>query len=204
MKISCIALAGGRGSRLGRDKVLELVGAGSIVERVITCLSFFDSEIIIVRAKNQTIPAFDNPKLKIVTDIYPLKGPLGGLYTGLVKSVSLYNLVVGGDMPFLNRAFLSYMVGLATDYDIVAPRVGDMVEPLHAVYSKNSLPAVEYLLKRDDLRISKLLNMLKVRYVETDEIDRFDPEHLSFFNINTEVELERAKEIIKRTGYDKC
>ncbi len=37
--------------------------------------------------------------------------------------------------------------------------------------------------------------MVKVRYVEEDEIDKFDPEHLSFFNINSQADLDRARKL---------
>ena len=67
-----------------------------------------------------------------------------------------------------------------------------MVEPLHAVYSKNCLKAIEKLLAEDSLKIDSLLKMVKVRHIEAGEIDRFDPEHLSFFNINSQVDLDKA------------
>jgi molybdopterin-guanine dinucleotide biosynthesis protein A len=79
----------------------------------------------------------------------------------------------------------------------VVPRVGELVEPLHAVYAKSCLAPVERLLEQGNLRVDALFDLVKVRYVETDEIDRFDPQHLSFFNINTRADLERAKQLAK-------
>ena len=109
--ISCIVLAGGKSSRLGRDKVVEIIGSKSLLQRVVSCLSFFNCDIILVTAKGQSLPQFtDYPKLKVVADIYPGKGSLGGIYTGLTVSESFHNLVVAGDMPFLNRALLTYMM----------------------------------------------------------------------------------------------
>jgi len=201
LDISCIALAGGKSLRLGRDKVLEAIDGKSLLERVVSCLSFFDSDIIIVRAVNQSLPQFiDYPKLRIVTDIYPEKGPLGGIYTGLAVSCSSYNLVVAGDMPFLNQALLHYMIQLSANFDLVIPRLGNMVEPLHAVYSKDCLATIERLLKQDSLGVTQLSNLVRARYVETEEIDRFDPEHLSFFNINTEADLKTARELERQKG----
>ena len=206
MDMGCIVLAGGKGVRLGRDKTQETVGNKSLLERVITSISFLNSDIIIVIAEKQSFPhLISYPKLKIVTDIYPGKGSLGGIYTGLAASNSFYNLVVACDMPFLNRALLEYMVQLSVDFDIVVPRLGDSVEPLHAIYSQNCLAPAEYLLKQDNLQIIELFPFVKVRYVEVEEIDRFDPEHLSFFNINIEADLDMARELIRGgTGDDKC
>jgi len=194
LDISCIVLAGGKSLRLGRDKVLETVGNRNLLQRVVNNISSFDSDIIIVTAIKQSVPQFISyPRLRIVTDIYPGKGPLGGIYTGLAASDSLYNLVVACDMPFLNQALLRYMIQLSTNFDLVVPRLGNTVEPLHAIYSKDCLTPIEYLLKQGELEIIQLLTLVKVRYVEADEINRFDPDHLSFFNINTEADLEMAR-----------
>ena len=198
MDISSIVLAGGKRSRLGHDKILETVGNRSLLQWVVFHLSFFNSSIIIVTAREQSsLPSISYPKLTVVTDIYPGKGALGGIYTGLAVSDSFYNLVVACDMPFLNRALLSYMMQLSADFDLVVPRWDNMVEPLQAVYSKGCLASIEYLLKQGNLRIAELFNLVKVGYVEAEVIDRFDPNHLSFFNINTEADLEKAKEIVK-------
>jgi len=199
LEISCIVLAGGRGLRLGRDKTLETFGNTSLLERVVFNLSVLDSDIIIVVATKRALPQLVNyPKLRVVADIYPGKGALGGVYTGLVASESLYNLVVAGDMPFLNQALLRYMVQLADGFDLVLPRLSNnMVEPLHAVYSKNCLATIKNLLNQGKMRFTDLLTLVKVRYVEAEEIDWFDPRHLSFFNINTEADLKTARELIR-------
>jgi len=57
------------------------------------------------------------------------------------------------------------------------------------------------LLVQDELRIIELFPMVKVRYVEEAEIDSFDPEHLSFFNINTQADLERARRMATERGW---
>jgi len=195
--MSCIVLAGGKATRLGRDKALENVGNRNLLNRVLTCLSYYDCEITVVTATDKALTQLgDFPRLKITTDVYPNKGPLGGIHSGLTASHSFYNLVVACDMPFLNRALLSYMMRLSDGFDMVIPRFNSMVEPLHAIYSKKCLAAIEHLLNRDIRSILELLELVKVRYVESEEIDRFDPEHLSFLNINTEVELEKARDLV--------
>ncbi len=199
MDISCVVLAGGKGLRLGQDKALETIGNKSLLHWVVSYLSLFKSNIIIVTAEKQSLSQLtDYPQLRIVTDAYPDKGPLAGIYTGLAASVSLYNLVVACDMPFLNYALLDYMLQISADFDLVIPRLGDMVEPLHAVYSKTCLPPIKSLLEQGNLSIRGLFSLVRVRYVEATEINRFDPEHLSFFNINTEADLDKARQMIKR------
>lgn len=183
---------------MGRDKVSESIGNESLLQRVVSRLEIFGSEIIIVAAVGQSFSQFaDHPKVSVETDIYPGRGSLVGLYTGLIASNSFYNVVVACDMPFLNQALLRYMAQLSTGFDAVVPRLGKMVEPLHAVYSRGCLATIERLLEESNMAVRDILPLIKVRYVETEEIDMFDPTHLSFFNINTEADLEKARELVK-------
>jgi molybdopterin-guanine dinucleotide biosynthesis protein A len=100
-------------------------------------------------------------------------------------------------MPLLNLELLRYMVLLSSDFDVVIPRIEGKTEPLHAVYSRACLGPIEELLRRGELRIIGFFSQVRVRYVEEDEIDAFDPEHRSWFNINSPSELERAQALVK-------
>jgi len=198
LETSCIVLAGGKSLRLGYDKVLETIGNTSLLERVISRVSLLSSEVIIVTANEPTnLELVDYPKLRILCDTYPGKGPIGGIYTGLATSTSFYNLVVASDMPFLNQNLLHYMIQLSANFDLVVPRVGNLVEPLHAVYTKKCLATIEQMIKQDKLSVNQLFHLVKTRYVEAEEIERFDPKHLSFFNINTKADLKRARELAR-------
>ena len=184
--------------RLGRYKASVEINGQNLLQRVVSRLGFLGGEIIIVIAEGQPPPLTDYPKLKVITDIYPNKGPLVGIYSGLLNSGSAYNLVVACDMPFLNRRLLGYILEVSAGYDVAVPRLGKVVEPLHAVYSRQCLGAIKQLIDQDSLKIDRLLEQVKVRYVETNEIDSFDPEHLSFFNINNKKDLETARELAGR------
>ncbi len=198
MDVGCIVLAGGKGLRLGRDKALETVDSQNLLQRVLSQLSSFDSEIIIVTARDDSLPRFvGSPGFRVVADAYPGRGALVGLASGLAASKAGYNLAVACDMPFLNQALLRYMLGLRAGFDLVVPRLGGLVEPLHAVYARSCLAPMERLLGQGDMRINTLFELVKVRYVEADEIDRFDPRHLSFFNVNTRADLAKAQQLAK-------
>jgi len=206
LDITCIVLAGGKGLRLGRDKVQETVGNSNLLQRVLSQLASFNSDIVIVTASEKSLPQFIGyQRFRIVTDTYPGKGALGGIYTGLAISNSWYNLVIACDMPFLNQALLRYMIQLSAGFDLVVPRLGELVEPLHAVYSKSCLAPIERLLGQGNLEVRALFELVNVRYVEAEEIDSFDPKHLSFFNINTEADLEKAQQLaMGDMSYDNC
>ena len=196
MDISYIVLAGGKSLRLGRDKIIEKVGKTTLLEKVISRIDSLSKDIVIVTSEERDFSQLtDNPKVKTVSDIFPGRGSLGGIYTGLVKTEAFYNFVIAVDMPFLNRELLAYMTDVADGYDYVIPRIGSFYEPLHAIYSKNCISPIETMINKNRRVIIELFDYVKVRYVEAEEIDRFDPQHLSFFNINTIEDLEKAKEI---------
>jgi len=136
-----------------------------------------------------------HPMARTVVDLYPGKGSLGGIHAGLTYSTCSHSLAVACDMPFLNLDLLRYMIELSPDFDVVIPRVGDKKEPLHAIYSKDCLWPIETLLEQGDLRITGFFDAMRVRYVDEDEIDRFDPKHLSFLNVNTQDDLARARRL---------
>ena len=135
-------------------------------------------------------------KAKVVVDLYLGKGALGGIYTGLASADTCYSLIVGCDMPFLNRDLLNYLINSAPGFDVVVPEINGMIEPLHGIYSKDCLITIKQLLDQGELSVSKLFDFVKTRYVSHDEIEEFDPEHLSFFNINTQDDLKKARSII--------
>ena len=188
-----IVLAGGKSTRFGRDKSLELLAGETLIQRVVQSLACFGDEITIVLSPGSSFAPFQSPvKLRKVYDIYPGRGSLGGVYTGLVHSPQQFNLIVASDMPFLNTKLLQYMVDMSPGYDLVIPRVNNNVEPVHAIYSKNCIPIIEQLWARGKSRVRDILEMAKTHYIEEQEINQFDPKHLSFFNVNTPDDLSRA------------
>jgi len=199
--MSSIILAGGRGKRLGREKVSLVIGGQSLLERIVARLRKLGGEMILVLAYDQKNP-FDPlpPEVRAVHDRYPGKGPLGGIYTGLEESRDPYAATVACDMPFLNTGLLRYMMSLAPEFDAVVLRPGGRIEPLHAVYSKGCLGAIEGILAEEKPRVGRLVEEVRTRFVEDEEIARFDPEGLSWFNINTPQDLERAEALVAREG----
>jgi molybdopterin-guanine dinucleotide biosynthesis protein A len=191
-RTSSVVLAGGRSLRLKRDKAFLDVRGQFLIERIVARLRELSEEIIIVARQ---VERYEELEAIVVSDVYPGKGSLGGIFSGLKKSSSFQSLVVACDMPFLNLSLLRYMRSIAAPYDVVMPRINGMTEALHAIYSKNCLPFMERQLQAADLRIIHFLPQVRVRYIEREEIDVFDPEHLSFFNINSQADLKKAREI---------
>jgi molybdenum cofactor guanylyltransferase len=201
LDISCIILAGGKSIRFGHDKITEKIGDTSLIEQVVSRIHPISREIIIVTANERAFTQLANhPKVSIVHDIVPGMGSLGGIYTGLIESKTHYNLVVAADMPFLNGALLRYMMNVAEGYDMTLPHINKWYEPLHAIYSRNCIEPAKKLMDEGNRVIVELFKYIKVRYVEAEEIDHYDPQHLSFFNINTQEDMKKALNIIGGTG----
>lgn len=193
--VTSIVLAGGKSLRVGSCKAMETICGQSLVKRAIERLKTISNQILIVTSQEQP----DLPitrEAEIVVDIYPGKGPLGGIYTGLLASELPYSIVVACDMPFLNVELLRYLIELSEGFDAVIPRLEEgKIEPLHAVYSRKCINTIRAELECDHLKISQALDILRVRYVEREEYHRFDPQLLSFFNINSLADLKQAAAI---------
>ncbi len=196
-----IILAGGKSKRLGTDKTVLDFGGKMLTEVVLEAVSTVADDIVIV---TNSPHLFSGLPARLTSDIEVGAGPLGGILSGLLVSEQLHNLVVACDMPFLNVELLRYMKSLTEGFDVVIPRLEGTLEPLHAIYSKVCIEPIRAFLAQHNFKIIEffeiieLLGEVKVRYVEQDEIERFDPSHLSFFNINRPVDLQRAREELDR------
>jgi len=192
---SAVVLAGGKSSRLGADKSFLLLDGQPLIARTVQRLSVLSDDLIIV---TNTLERFKPLGLaaRLVADERPGEGSLMGIYSGLKAARHPYALVVACDMPFLNPPLLRYMLSMAPGYDVVIPRLADMLEPLHAVYGRTCLPWIARLLDEGRRKIIAFLPYAKVRYVEESEIGRFDPLHLSFVNINTPQDWEQVQGLL--------
>ncbi|MBN1934694.1 MAG: molybdenum cofactor guanylyltransferase [Anaerolineae bacterium] len=190
--ISGIILAGGKSSRLGQNKALIEFEGKPIVQHVVDVLRPLVDEIVLA---TNTPESFAFLKLRMVADLYAETGALGGLHAGLSAIQSEYGLVVGCDMPFLNTALLQHMLLHTTGYDIVMPHIDDYYEPLHAIYARRCLAVIEHSIQSGQRRLLSFVSQMNVRYIKGDEIDRFDPQRLAFFNLNSPDDLKRMYEI---------
>lgn len=182
-------LSGGENRRMGADKAFLKIDGIPMVEHILRALKGIFDKIIIVTNAPQLYTAYD---VTVVTDASDKRGPLTGIYSGLLNTADEYNFVVACDMPFLNTGLISYMMGLAAGYDIVLPRIGGLPEPLHAVYHRGLLPLIENRIHQDARQIQGIFGESRVRYVTEEEIDRYDRERRSFINLNTPLEYKEA------------
>lgn len=190
-----IILAGGKSTRLVEDKAFIKLNSITLLEAVLETVQRVVAEIIIVANTPEKFAHFRSPKIQLVQDKLPYQGPLGGILAGLEASPDPHNLVVPCDTPFLKEVLLKEMLSGATDYDAVVPKIDGKLEPLVAVYSKKCIEPIKASLERKDLRIISFFDRVNIKYLTTDIINRHDRDQLSFFNINTREDLEKARRI---------
>ncbi len=191
-QISCIILAGGKNARMGREKAYLRIGERTIIEEQSDTLGrIFDEIIIVANSQNY----FKNIDVKVVTDIVPDSGPLGGLYSGLAVSSNIHSFLIACDMPFINLHLIDYMIKQIGENDIVIPLSSKGIETLFAVYSLNCLETIRRQIEFRNLKLLDILNFFKVRYISQEEIEKFDPKEFSFFNVNSPKDYEEALKI---------
>lgn len=204
--LSVLILAGGRSRRMGRDKIwLELDGIPLIERLVRRVLPLADELLFSTNAGERfmalgaTLPM----PTRVVADRFPGAGPLAGLHAGLSDARHDLVLALAADLPFVNPDLIRHLIGLAEGFDAVVPQTADATtgalqwEPLHALYRRTCLPVIEAHLTAGDRQMICFFDEVRVRAVGPDELRRFDPELLSFFNINTPEDWARGLEIVR-------
>jgi len=191
-----IVLCGGKNTRMKTNKAFLEVKGKPIIE-IITekFIKLFDEVIIVA---NDSAP-FEylaseaaGKKVSITGDLFPGKGPLGGIYSGLMSSGQEYGFVAACDLPFINERLVAYMTENAGSYDALVIREGEKYHPLFGVYSKNCAGPIREMLERDELKISGLFLKVKTRFITASEAEKYDPGLNSLVNLNTREDYEAA------------
>lgn len=185
MDFSGIVLAGGGGTRMGVDKRFLPLGDKPLLSWTVERLRPLVDEMLLVAL--DTAP-FADWNVRAVTDHFAGQGVLAGMHAGLAAARGAWALVVGGDMPLLSPALVTAMLQLtsAADVDIIVPEWHGELEPLHALYrTATCAPAAEAVLRAGKRRIVAFYPQVRVQVFSHAEIARWDPEGLSFFNVNT-------------------
>ena len=187
MDIKGCIIAGGRSGRFGTDKSVHLFNGKALVQHVYDAVSPVLDEIFIAANDPEK---FDFLGLKVVPDIIPGLGPLGGIYTAL----ETYNIkrvfVLPCDMPFLSTELIRFMCSIDPDYDIIVPKLGDWYQPLHAIYSHRCGDAIRESINCGNYRMKGFYSGMKLRTVTEEEVKRFGDPSLIFKNINFRKDLE--------------
>jgi len=186
---------------MGRPKSLLLFDGEPLISHIVRTLEHMFSETVIVASPEQELP--DLPAI-VVRDEVAYQGPVGGIYYGLKSASGKFCFVTSCDVPFINRSLISYLLSRISDCDVAVPYWEDRFQPLHAVYRTSVTPLLKEQLNRGELRPVYLFDKVRTAKIDEEQVRRFDPEGLSFFNMNTPEDYERALKRWNESKEDKA
>jgi FdhD protein len=189
--VSGVILAGGKSSRMGSNKALLPYKGGRFIEAIHRQLSEIFEEVLLVTNNPEQ---YEFLPCRKVADLFPGAGALAGIHSGLYHTCGKAIFVVACDMPYLNNDLIRHLAEQANTGSVVIPEGPDGVEPLHAVYGRSCLDAIESCLLRGEKKIVKFFATADVISVKPEQVACYDEAFASFRNINTPEEYYRLRE----------
>jgi len=184
--ITGVVLAGGNSSRMGTDKGVMDLNGKKVIQHVIDALTPVVDDIIII-ANNENYSGFGFPVYK---DEIKDCGPLGGIYTALLKINSPKAVILSCDMPFVTTEFLSELIVQSENSDVAIPVHDGKFEPLCSVYSKNCTSSFKNSIDNNVFKLTDAIALVNVKQIilpATKEIEN------NFINLNTVQDLNKYK-----------
>lgn len=185
-------LAGGRSRRMGADKASLALGGRPLAAWPVWALRQVVEEVWLVGGDRVLA---DELGVGYTPDLWKDAGPLGGVYSAL-RASGANVLVVGCDMPLIRPALLTALLETDARYDVAVPVKEGECEPLLALYRITCLPGAEAALARGRRRVIAMYDTLRIRRLAEPDWRAMDPRGLSFFNVNTPDDLERAERLV--------
>lgn len=186
---SAIVLAGGHSRRMDTDKALLSWQGEYLIQRIVRLLKKRFKEIWVVTGETKRYTELlDVPVLE---DVIKNKGPMGGLYTGLLASSNDYNFVVACDMPLIDLNVLDLLIREIDSSQIIVPEIAGFNVPTMALYHKSCLVKIEEMLQGKDWSLQSLLKVVTTKVIPEAIIKRVDPQLRCFMNLNTSEDWQR-------------
>ena len=177
-KITAIILAGGLSRRMGTEKGLVEFRGKTLISYVIDAASEITTDILIISSHEK----YRHLGYPCAEDLFPGRGPLGGIFTGLTRSATEKNLFLGCDMPYIHGNLIKALSNLAGPEDVLLSEHLGMPEPLCSVYDRSCLPHIRQRIEEDQLKITDALAGLKTRVVSFDQEPWFRGNEFTNFN----------------------
>ena len=184
--IEAFVLAGGKSSRMGKDKGLLPLKGRPMISYVLKALNEMALPVRIIA--NQS--GYENFGYQVLQDEIPGNGPLGGLYTAFQHTTADHVLLLGCDMPLVNSEALCMLLNSAGAAHITAASKEGQVNPLFAIYPKDFAGELKERMDRGDLKMSDFI--LKTSHILVTSIGEKLPWALQ--NINNKHELQEVEE----------
>jgi len=193
-----IIVANGHSRRMdGENKSLLQVGGEALIQRQIRLMKCVCSEIIIVTNTPRLFLRKVDESVRIITDYYSNRGPLGGMHAGLTLSRNRHAWITGWDMPFLSWEAASLMLRMMQpSEEAVLPVIGGTTRVLHGIFDRSCAVKMETLLMNDLTMLPALLDVLQWQAVPESDFIRagIDPGFVTA--IKTREDYEEALRLL--------
>jgi len=202
LNLTGFVLAGGASRRMGRPKPALVVGGETMLARQVRLLGSVSRVVeVIGRAQGggdieRVIRSLAPPEVSVIGDEVPGRGPLGGIYTGLARTRTEFNLFIGCDLPFLEARFLDYLCRRALDSraDVTVPMSPDHgFQPLAAVYRRRALRAIRASLDRGENKVTRFYSRVRCQVLGWPELSGAGFSVRLFANMNTWDDYQRVR-----------
>lgn len=191
---SAIILAGGKSSRMGCPKADLRFDGGTMLDYIVAeMMRVFDD--LVVAVAEPKLFAWEGYGARSIEDRVSYRGPVAALEHVLRKVEFDRAFVCSCDVPFVNGDLARRLCDMLSDDDVLIPRVDGKLQMLHAVYRKDCAKTLADMRKNGENRLHKIVNLVKARIVPEEEIRALDPDLLSFFNVNTPEDYQRALQL---------
>jgi molybdopterin-guanine dinucleotide biosynthesis protein A len=188
-----VVLAGGRSSRFGANKALADWKGKTLIQSVVDSLLEVLPKVLVVTKNAAELSFLNGERVRVIEDLCLDGHPMGGLFTALSGLDTGHAFVAACDMPFVRPELISALWHSRADYDAVIPVWKDKRQPLCGVYSRACVGMIRSSIEADTLGISRLFDDMRTRFMLEREIEGIDPQGLSFMDIDTREDYERAK-----------
>ena len=193
--------AGGRSSRMKRDKAWLEIDGVPMIERAVAAAGPAGRLGIIVNAANPQIKRYERLAescgARLIFDLHEHLGPLGGIHTALAHcGAGESALILACDLPFITTEFLSFLrdvhqtqnpqSAIRNPQSITVPLDQlNRLQPLAAIYDQSLEAAVGQMLAANELKVDSLYPRVSTRQVGFVEFARLRDAERFFINVNT-------------------
>lgn len=184
-KLTVQIMLGGLSTRMGTDKARVLLGGKTLLDRAVSRWQGYGEvlQLSVGAAERKELAPAGVPA---VADIYPERGPLGGLHAGLHACPTDLMLMVAVDSPWLTQAHADRLLAAIGDADACIYTVEGRPQPLFGLYRRRCATPAETLILHGNNRMTELLGWVNTVFVEAEDA-------APFRNLNTPEDLAAAE-----------
>jgi len=193
--ITIVLQAGGKSTRMGKDKALLPFLGIPLIKRLRDRFSDMGEELLVI---TNDFSGYQDLAVPLYKDIIPDRGALGGLYTALSISKNPLVGLIAADLPFASPALMAHLIKslLTSNAQAAIPSTERGLEPLHAVYRRDTtLPLVKEAIDQNLWRMNDWFDQAEILILPPEETRKVTASKYTFLNLNTPKDLQKAEKL---------